>query len=200
MLRLLRNALISGYDAKLFLVALGVVLPVHLLDTMIETALAAQIPRTSVIAENPGLPGKYTKAGKWIRHVTDNSLHERAAELRSAFQKAYESLLASGKLKPGPFGTDVTTTILPFIPVGTTFDEALIILKDAGFEILSYPNLTERANPNRGRKWYAVLARISPFVKGFVSQVDLYITLLPPSPGTYTIVSEISANFLMRTL
>ena len=55
MLRLLRNALISGYDAKLFLVALGVVLPVHLLDTMIETALAAQIPRTSVIAENPGL-------------------------------------------------------------------------------------------------------------------------------------------------
>ncbi len=124
----------------------------------------------------------------------------RGVELRVAIRRSYKELAASGGLRGGLHGTDVTDTVLPCIPIGTPFDEAIAILKDAGFSIEPYPDLSAPPNPNRARDWYALLAKIDPYKWGPFSNVALYVSLLPPSLGAYTRVSGLSATFFRSSL
>jgi hypothetical protein len=132
--------------------------------------------------------------------MTTKETHERGAELRAAIKLTYERLSASGGLQGGFHGTDVTEVFLQNIPIGTPFQEAVAILKDAGFVIDSYPDLNAPPNPNRTKDWYALIARIAPFSNAAFSQVELFVSLLPPSPGEYTIVFDISATFFCSTI
>ena len=124
-------------------------------------------------------------------------LEQRGRELRSALQQTYQKLVDSHELRGGLHGTDVTATVLPYIPVGISFSEAESILKNAGFVIGRRPDLNTPPTPSRPKDWYAVIAKLSPFSKGPVFKVDLYVSLLPRSPGDYSNVSQIGATFFV---
>ncbi len=88
----------------------------------------------------------------------------------------------------------MTDVVRPYIPVGMTFTDAEAILRDAGFTIYSYPDQHKANAVNRSKHWYAVLAAI-PFVKRrFMFRTDLYVSLLPKSPGDYTDVTRVTAT------
>ncbi len=147
--------------------------------------------------------GSFCKAR--VYQIVSGDLGKRGAELRVALQRAYQRVAAANGLG-APHGADVTEDVLPFIPTGTPFNDAVTILKSAGFDILPYPGVNAPPNPNRAKDWYALLARISPYTSGFldrldpIDRVDLYVSLLPPSPGEYTTVATVAATFYRTSL
>ncbi|MFY9642451.1 MAG: hypothetical protein WCD20_19770 [Rhodomicrobium sp.] len=141
--------------------------------------------------------GSFFKAK--VYQIVSGDLGKRGAELRGALQPAYKRVVAGGGFGP-LHGADVTEDILPFIPTGTPFNDAVVILKSAGFDILPYPNVNAPPNRNRAKNWYALIARISPFANGIFDRYELYVSLLPPSPGEYTTVSKVAATFYRTSL
>jgi hypothetical protein len=140
-----------------------------------------------------------------IYQIVSGDLGKRGAELRAALPRAYKRVATANSFG-ALHGADVTEDVLPFIPVGTPFTDAVTILKSAGFEILPYPRVNTPPNPNRAKDWYALSARISPYTSGFldrfdpIDRIDLFVSLLPPSPGEYTTVSKVAATFYRTSL
>jgi hypothetical protein len=126
--------------------------------------------------------------------VTDKGLAE---QLRAAIDKRYEELNGAHGLSGGLNGTDVTNVVLPYIRPGMSFKDAEEILRCAGFDIGAHPDPTPPPRVNRPKDWYAVIARIAPYLspRFFGCKVDLYASLLPRNPGEYTSVEEVSATF-----
>jgi hypothetical protein len=87
--------------------------------------------------------------------------------------------------------------VTQYIPIGTAFVDAQAILLAAGFSVEPYPDLTNGSNPNKAPDWYGVIAKISPFLSQFLSRTDLYVTLMPPSPGEYTEITKLEATFFV---
>jgi hypothetical protein len=134
------------------------------------------------------------------QQIASDDLEQRGKELRAELQQAYQKLVDSRKLGGGR-GTDATEAVLPYIPIGTSFWEAETVLRNAGFVVGPRPDVNAPPNPNRAADWYAVIARINPFsTKLLESKISLYVTLLPKSPGDYTIISKISATFFVSFL
>jgi hypothetical protein len=115
--------------------------------------------------------------------------------LKSELRKVYEELKAARKL--APVKTDITQSVLPYVAPGNSFQDAEITLRAAGFTIPPYPKPEQASDPNRPQDWYAVVARISPFVESFPFKVSVYVTLLPKSPGDYTSVEKVTAHFFV---
>jgi hypothetical protein len=128
-------------------------------------------------------------------HMISNDPEERGRQLHAALEDAYQKLAATGTLSGR--GTDITAIVLPYFPPDITFDDAETTLRNAGFSLGPRPDLNAPPNPNRAKDWYAVVARISPFAQQFPSRTDLYISLLPKTPGDYTTVSRVSATFFV---
>jgi hypothetical protein len=142
--------------------------------------LSQTISVEKVAAEREGLP-------------TDE-IERRGRELRKAFDKRYDSL--PRPLKLDRFGgVDASDVIQNYIRPGMAFDDAEAILRSAGFSVRARPNEIEAANINRPRDWFAVNANISFFRKSLFRRVDLSATLLPRSPGDYSVVTKSSAVF-----
>jgi plasmid stability protein len=130
-----------------------------------------------------------------LREIASNELQQRGKQLRAAFQQTYLEL----EHKLYGTSTDITESVLPYVAPGISFRNAETILRNAGFTV-EYPDLNQVANPNRGRDWYVVMARISPFASPFPSRVDAYVLLFPMSPGDYTTVAKVSAGFFVVSL
>ena len=102
--------------------------------------------------------------------------------------------------KGGIEGNDVTPTVERFIQVGMSFDEATRILRAANFTV-EYPDLKREAtDPNRAKDWYVVMGSARKFIPQFLSRINVYISLLPASPGDYTIVRGIQGTAFSQTL
>jgi hypothetical protein len=132
--------------------------------------------------------------------MSSGDLEQRGKKLRTALEDAYRIMITSHTLRGGIHGNDLTATVMLYIPVGTSFKDAEAILRDAGFSIEPYPNLTQPPNPNRASDWYAVIAKISPLAPGDLSKADLYVSLLPISPGDYSKISRITATLFTSSL
>ena len=135
--------------------------------------------------------------GKEDHRMVVEDFVKRGKELRAKLQQTYKKLVDSNELRGGLHGTDVTYAVLPYIPIGTSFSGAVAILRNAGFVVGPHPDSNPPPNPNRPKDWYAVVAQITPFAQKFPSRTDLYVSLLPKSPGDYTIVSRIDAQFFI---
>jgi hypothetical protein len=119
-------------------------------------------------------------------------LHERGQALLASLQETYKRLQDDRRLSGS--STDITESVLRFIPAGISFADAEAILRDAGFSI-EYPEQYLKIDPrNRPRDWYAVLGVKDPFVQLWVGKVSVYVTLLPKSPGDYSAVEKVSAS------
>ena len=160
-------------------------------NPMLRTALRfIVVPLVVVIAEI----GNAVQVGAVepdIRQVKAVEMEQRGKELRAALQRTYDTLRVERKLSGG--GTDITDSVLPYIRPGTSFGDAEIILRSAGFTV-THPASRPPENLNRSKDWYAVTARIFPFATEFPMTADLIVTLLPKSPGDYSTVREVSAK------
>jgi hypothetical protein len=158
----------------------------------------ADLRQGSVATEPGGMlyAGEFDEQ-KELHQMASDDVVQRGKELRSALQQTYQKLLNTGKLGGGLHGTDVTRTLLPYIPIGTPFSEAEAVLRNAGFVVGPHPDPSPPPNPNKPKDWYAVIAKISPFSQVFPSRADLYVSLLPKIPGYYTVISKMHAEFFV---
>jgi hypothetical protein len=130
-----------------------------------------------------------------MRKMSPEEIERRGKELRAALHQTYEELVASEKVSG--LETDISGYIAPYIFAGITFDDAESILRAAGFSLNPRPPDNQAKNPNKAKDWYAVLARISPFVQRVIGKVSVYVTLFPKSPGDYTVVENVQASFFV---
>jgi hypothetical protein len=124
-----------------------------------------------------------------------HDLEQRGKALRAELDRSYQKLVRSHEIAQG---TDLTEVVLRYIPIGTSFDEAESVLHGAGFVVRPRPNLNV-PEVNRARDWYAVIAKLA-LASNLVAVVDLYISLLPRSPGDYSDISKVSARIYYATL
>ena len=125
---------------------------------------------------------------------------EQGSQLRSALKQELLSLQNGDMFKGGMEGNDVTPTVERFIQVGMSFDEATRILRAANF-IVMYPDLKREAtDPNRAKDWYGVMGSAQRFMPRFLGRIDVYISLLPASPGEYTTIKVIKGAIFSSTL
>ena len=125
---------------------------------------------------------------------------EQGSQLRSALKQDLLSLQYGNMLNGGIGGNDVTPTLKRFIRIGMSFDEAIRVLRAANFDV-RYPDLKREAtDPNRAKDWYGVVGSAHRIIPQFLGRIDVYISLLPASPGDYTVVRGIQGTAFSNML
>jgi hypothetical protein len=129
--------------------------------------------------------------------MTDQDLARRGAAMRVAIDEAYLKLEKTHALNPRK-GNDVTQIVVQYIPLGTPFDAAEEILRNAGFKVGPRPGPNPTGNrPDR----YSVVASIMPYAEKFPSRINVYVFLTPENPGAYRRgVAIIHASINMSSL
>lgn len=129
--------------------------------------------------------------------MTHDSLGQRGKQLRAAIEQTYKELVDAKALNPRG-GNDITEIVVRYIPVGMTFDDAEQILRNAGFKVEPRPS----ANPPGSLPWrYDVIGIIDSFdSKRFLSNVRVWVHLIPQAPGDYDKVSKVSASVTLSSL
>ena len=132
--------------------------------------------------------------------MTSDSLEQRGKKLRAAIEQAYKKLVDARALKPMG-GNNITEMVVQYIPVGTSFDDAENILRNAGFKVYPRPSV-DPPGGNRPDK-YDVVGEIDSFdwkrIFSF-SKVSVVILLSPKAPGNYDKVNKVDAGFVLSTL
>jgi len=122
--------------------------------------------------------------------MTHDELRKHGQQLRAEIEKRYKELVATRELR-SLNGNDIDDVVLKYVPLGTSFDDAEKILRDAGFKVDPRPG----ANPSGNRPdRHDVVASINPFVSNLESKTSVYVFLSPSMPGKYTKVSKLSAG------
>jgi hypothetical protein len=130
-------------------------------------------------------------------NLASSDLQKRGTQLRAALEDAYRHLKNYPRRERSS-GINVSEVVSPYIPIGSSFKDAEQILANAGFEIIR-PSLEAPPKPqNRSEDWYAVLGEIQNFAHGLFYVVRVYVSLLPPSPGDYSVVSKVTGTFYVR--
>ncbi len=163
-----------------FLIALRVLLGVAMASSLVGA------PNARADAHLPAAQG--------LAAMTTAEAKARGEALKAELWTIYQELRAAGKL--APLQTDITRYVRPYVTPGSTFRDAEMTLRAAGFTI-ERPDPGRGSDPNRPRDWSAVLARISSFDDRFPFRTSLYVTLLPGSPGDYSRVETVTASFFM---
>jgi hypothetical protein len=70
--------------------------------------------------------------------VATESLEQRGKQLRAEVELAWKKIKGTPELLR--IRNDISATVAKYFPIGTSFDEAEVILFSAGFNILSRPN------------------------------------------------------------
>jgi hypothetical protein len=167
--------------------------------TTMMVALMLQLPARTALAasESPGQSPPANTAESVAASPTD--LDRKAHEFHAFLDRLYRSLKDQHKLQSGFDGTDITADVAPFFPEGMPFDQAEDMLRRAGFSVGRHPDLAPppEVKVNRSKDWYGVVAAISPFASGFLTRVNLYVTLMPKAPGDYSSVERVRATIFL---
>lgn len=81
------------------------------------------------------------------KNMTSNELDQRGRELRAEIERILQEVKKSNGLSTLARGLDISSSTSSYIPPGTSFEEAEIILQSAGFKLLPSP---PRPNPPPG--------------------------------------------------
>ena len=113
-------------------------------------------------------------------------------DLRSEIAKQYEELRKSGELRINQQGNDITDIVRRYIDVGTSFDEAEKILRNASFKVLARPGRNAISDrPDR----YNVYASSEEIIRSnvFGYGVNVAVLLRPESPDDYSKITFLFA-------
>lgn len=117
-------------------------------------------------------------------------------KLRGDVDRAYDTLVAAGKLRNQGAGRNyITDVVAPYIPAGTPFDRAEAILRAAGFDI--QPRLPNRFLPDEEK--YDERAVIDQYRPAAIGKTSVVVALRPRAPNDYSVVSTLVAE-IVRTL
>jgi hypothetical protein len=121
----------------------------------------------------------------------------RGKALRTEVEKLYADVKAHGTLKPEGRGRNfITDTIAKYVPVGSSFEDAEAVLRDAGC-VIDYPVKRQVIGHLPGDDDVRAHAVIERHLLG----TNLFdVDLTPRSPGDYAVVTAISAEFDLRSL
>lgn len=113
--------------------------------------------------------------------------------LRIEIDEAYQKLPKSGSTQEIEKAGNITWLAVRYIPLGSSFDDAEVILRSAGFSVGPRPGPNQPGNrPDR----YDVVALIDGYRSNLVSRTNVYVFLSPKAPGDfYDGVSAIFASF-----
>ena len=165
-------------------------------------ALAAIVILSCILAEITGnlSMGAYRTprglySARTTTSMTSGNPHQIGLALKADIERTYDRLVDEGAVQKGDDGIDITSIVAAYIPVGSSFDTAENILKEAGFHVGSRPG------PNRNSFGdYSVIASLSPFRTSLVSKVDVYIFLYPQSPTDYNEIAKVDAAIMVSIL
>ncbi|WP_321849146.1 hypothetical protein [Burkholderia diffusa] len=113
---------------------------------------------------------------------------------RIEIDKAYQKVPQSGSTQEIDKAGDITWLAVRYIPLGSSFDDAEVILRAAGFSVGARPGPNQPGNlPHR----YDVVARIEQYRTSLLfSRTDVSVFLSPKAPGDFQDgVSAIFASF-----
>ncbi|WP_041492830.1 hypothetical protein [Burkholderia lata] len=113
---------------------------------------------------------------------------------RIEIDKAYQKVPKSGSTQEIDKAGDITWLAVRYIPLGSSFDDAEIILRAAGFAVGARPGPNQPGSlPHR----YDVVARIEQYRTSLLfSRTDVSVLLSPKAPGDFQDgVSAVFASF-----
>ncbi|WP_157687092.1 hypothetical protein [Burkholderia lata] len=113
---------------------------------------------------------------------------------RFEIDKAYQKVPKSGSIEEIEKAGDITWLAVRYIPLGSSFDDAEVILRAAGFAVGARPGPNQPGNlPHR----YDVVARIEQYRTSLLSsRTDVSVFLSPKAPGDFQDgVSAVFASF-----
>ncbi len=121
-------------------------------------------------------------------------LRQRGGELRAAIDNEYDKITYDHTLKTEG-ENDITPAVAKFIPPGTSFDDAELILRGASFKVSPRPDAgnpkTLQADPAYKD---SVMATINPYKDLLIGTVHVTVYLTPAAPGDYSKVSAVHAG------
>ncbi|WP_124835571.1 hypothetical protein [Burkholderia sp. Bp9031] len=113
--------------------------------------------------------------------------------LRVEIDEAYQKLPKSGPIQEIEKAGDITWLAVRYIPLESSFDDAEVILRGAGFSVGPRP---DKNQPGNLQHRYDVIARIDGYRSNVVSRTNVSVFLSPKAPGDfYDGVSAIFASF-----
>ncbi|MBF0560734.1 MAG: hypothetical protein HQL37_01710 [Alphaproteobacteria bacterium] len=127
--------------------------------------------------------------------IESNGLAPIGKQLRADIDNEYKRLVETHSLKGGLESNDLTEIVTRYIPVGSTFDDAENILRNAGFMV---EPRSGTKSISFGESVYGVYAKIDQYVHIFMSKTSIYVFLLSKSPGDYSTVSKIEASLTIQ--
>jgi hypothetical protein len=145
-------------------------------------------PLTEIEEINPELTKKVLSMN------TDNELAKRGRQLRLQIDKTL--IESKGKFIDPVKGIDMGNMVSKYIPEGTSFDDAEIILKFAGCEV------TKRGR-DRSKMHNPTRESVDGYVSlktNFVSRIEFIIVMETLTRGDFSKVGEISAGLFFKSL
>jgi hypothetical protein len=124
-------------------------------------------------------------AGPAAEHVSEDTLHQRAEQLRGAIDEVFLQLRASRSLKESIHdGNDVTAIVVTYIPAGMSFDDAEVIIKATGWKI----------EPSRQGH---LIARARMRDRLFDAKHALAVEVVPETSDGFSVVKAVSATIYL---
>ncbi len=132
-----------------------------------------------------------------------NNLEERGKQLRAAIDQTYKKMSEAHAIKAMPHSdeNDLTSVVVQYIPLGTSFDDAEKILRSAGFKVGPRPSTNSPGIPGDNtpkiqdeRITKSVIATIDPYSSFLDGKITIGVFLTPESPTDFTKVSKIHAG------
>ena len=108
------------------------------------------------------------------KRLPPEEIRDRGIKLRAELDKALDRLLDKT-------AGDVTAVVLPYIPSGLAVEDAVNILRAAGFTDPSSSGASEEQDRNGQRDRYAVVAEIPQFSRRVFGPVEAHVMLRPES-------------------
>lgn len=123
---------------------------------------------------------------------------KRGKALRAEIDKLYADMKSRGALKHDGQGyNDITDTIVKYLPVGSSFDDAEAVLRAARC-VIHYPSSVK---PRRLPLPWDDDVIAQGVIEHHLLGTNLFdVNLTPQNPGEYTVVAKISARFDLRSL
>lgn len=129
-----------------------------------------------------------------------SDLEQRGKELRAEIDQEFQKLKGSNKFE---FRNDIVPLFEKYMPVGTSFDEAAVILRSAGFNIDPLPPypVPEDPPPGYSNESRFMMSGDITLESNFYSKSEAIIVVRPESPGAvHNTIKELYGYILHTSL
>ena len=118
--------------------------------------------------------------------------------LVDALQSNFDSLKKSDKLSFLITGNDVSEVVLRYIPIGSSFDKAEEVLRNAGFSVSARPGIDPPGNrPDKHTVSADSYSILDAWPLGYKNRIA--VVLEPREPGDYSRVEKLYALIIILT-